>query len=136
MKVDHSTPVPRRRQAGLVLLWGVQIVLGVVFVLMAFTRLAGSTAAVETFEQIGWGQWLRWVTGAVELAGGVGLLIPRLAGVAALGLVGVMVGATLANLLVLNPAMAVLTVALGVATTAVAVARRADIRLLLHRLRR
>jgi uncharacterized membrane protein len=136
MKVDHSTPVPRRRRAGIVLLWTVQIVLSVVFVVMAFARLTGSTTAVETFEQIGLGQWLRLVTGAIELAGGVGLLIPRLAGAAAMGLAGVMAGATVANLLVLNPAMAVLTVLLGVAATAVAVGRWVETRLLLEQLRR
>lgn len=44
----------------------------------------------------------RYVVGALELAGAVGVLIPRLSGLAALGLACVMVGATITNLFVLD----------------------------------
>ena len=44
----------------------------------------------------------RHVVGALEIAGAVGLLVPRLSGLAALGLVGLMVGATLTNVFVLG----------------------------------
>ncbi|MEV0134081.1 DoxX family protein [Dactylosporangium sp. NPDC050688] len=128
-----TEPPPSRRRAGTVLLWTAQILLGVGFVSMGIIRLTGSSTAIETFEQIGLGQWLRFVTGAVELAGGVGLLIPRLAGPAATGLVGVMAGATAANVLVLSPVMAVLTVALGVVAAGIAWARRAEVKDLLGR---
>jgi uncharacterized membrane protein len=46
------------------------------------------------FATIGIGQWFRYVVGALELAGAVGVLIPRLSGLAALGLIGLMAGAT------------------------------------------
>lgn len=105
------------------LLWTVQILLAVVFVAVAVPRLIGTAATVETFEQIGMGQWLRYVTGAAELAGAIGLLIPRLAGLAAIGLTGVMIGATVTNFLVLTPAMAALTIVLGAASALIAVAR-------------
>lgn len=127
---------PPRVHAGTVLLWAVQVGLGVAFVVLGVVRLTGSSTAVETLEQIGLGQWLRYVTRAVELAGGVGLLIPRLAGPAALGLVGVMAGATAANVLVLSPVMAVLTVALGVVAASIAWARRAEVKDLLGRVTR
>jgi hypothetical protein len=42
------------------------------------------------------------VVGMLELAGAVGVLIPRLSGLAALGLVGLLAGATLTNVLVLG----------------------------------
>jgi len=58
---------------------------------------------VEGFARIGLGQWLRYLTGGLELAGAIGLLIPRLAGPAALGLAGVMVGAVFAHVLALPP---------------------------------
>lgn len=119
-----------------VLLWTVQILLAATFVAVAVPRLAGTAATVETFDQIGVGQWLRYVTGVVELAGAIGLLIPRLAGAAALGLVGVMIGATVTNFLVLTPAMAALTILLGVASAFVAWARRAETVSLLQGLRR
>ena len=46
------------------------------------------------FHQMGADDWFRYLVGTLELAGGIDLLIPRLAGLAALGLTGVMVGAT------------------------------------------
>jgi len=93
-----------------------QILLAVAFVGIAAPKLLGDPTAVASFETIGFGQWFRYLTGACELAGAIGLLIPRLSGLAALGLVGVMVGATLTNLF-LMPGMApvaVVTVLLGV----------------------
>ena len=39
----------------------------------------------------------RYAVGLVELAGGVGLLIPRLCGLAALGVTALLVGATVTN---------------------------------------
>jgi hypothetical protein len=63
----------------------------------------------EIFAQIGLGQSLRYLVGALELAGAIGLLVPRLAGVAALGLAGVMVGAVLTQVLILDSVVMALT---------------------------
>ena len=52
------------------------------------------------FANTGIGQWFRYGVGALELAGAVGVMIPPLSGLAALGLVCQMVGATLTNLFV------------------------------------
>lgn len=131
-----TTPMPSRRRAVTVTLWTAQVLLGAVFVSVAAAKLAGASSSVEVFNQIGLGQWLRYVTGTAELAGGIGLLIPRLAGLAALGLVGVMIGATIANLLVLMPAMALLTVLLGVASALIAKARWAATKSLVEYIRR
>lgn len=45
------------------------------------------------FATIGVEQWFRYAVGVIELAGAVGLLVPRLAGLAALGLAADMIGA-------------------------------------------
>ena len=50
----------------------------------------------------GAGQWFRYLVGILELAGAIGLLIPRLAAPAALGLLGVMIGAFFTQLFVLD----------------------------------
>jgi len=49
-----------------------------------------------------WGQWFRYVTGVVELTGGLLLVVPRLAGASALLLLTVMVVATGIELFVLH----------------------------------
>jgi hypothetical protein len=65
-------------------------------------KVSGAPAMVDLFATIGAGQWLRYVVGALELAGAIGLLVPRLSGLAALGLVGLLVGATATNLFILD----------------------------------
>ncbi len=78
------------------------------------------------FADIGAGQWFRYLVGGLELAGAIGLLIPRLAGLAALGLAALMVGATVTNVFVLdaNPA---LPLGLMLVAGVVAWARRAQV---------
>ncbi|MGI5422750.1 DoxX family protein [Actinomadura luteofluorescens] len=115
-------------------LWGAQILLAAfLLVASALPKFAGQADAVRTFEEIGWGQWLRYVTGAVEAAGAIGLVVPRLAGLAAAGLIGLMGGAVLTQLLVLEPAWALLPLGFAVVFAAVAWDRRAETRQVLRR---
>ena len=57
---------------------------------------------VEMFDKVGLGQWFRYVTGLLELAGAIGLLIPRYAFYAAVLLAIVMVGAVIAEVAVIG----------------------------------
>ncbi|GAB3290832.1 DoxX family protein [Parasphingorhabdus pacifica] len=82
-----------RRSGTTVVLWVCQVLVALLFVMAGAVKLAGAVEAVAMFEVIGAGQWFRYFTGVVELAGAVGLLIPRLAGLAAAGLICVMIGA-------------------------------------------
>jgi putative oxidoreductase len=91
-----------RRRALTIALWALQALLALMFTMAGFAKVSGSPAIVEMFATIGIGQWLRYVVGALEIAGAVGVLIPRLSGLAALGLIGLMAGATLTNVLVLS----------------------------------
>jgi putative oxidoreductase len=50
----------------------------------------------------GVGQWFRFVTGLLEVPGAILLLIPRLSGLGALLLVGVMLGAVATHLFVIG----------------------------------
>ncbi|MFI5481228.1 DoxX family protein [Streptomyces rubiginosohelvolus] len=75
-------------------LWGLQILLALFYgVASAAPKLVAHSSATVTFDAIGWGDWLMYLTGVLELAGAVGLLVPRMVALAALGLVGVMLGA-------------------------------------------
>lgn len=118
-------------------LWGAQILLAAfLLIASALPKFAGQADAVRTFEEIGWGQWLRYLTGTVEAAGAIGLVVPRLAGLAAAGLIGLMAGAALTQLLVLEPAWALLPVGFAVVLAAVAWDRRAESRRVLRLLKR
>ncbi|WP_406692016.1 DoxX family protein [Saccharopolyspora sp. ID03-671] len=118
--------------AGTIVLWVLQALLAVVFVMAAVPKFLGDPTMVATFEAVGVGQWLRYVTGVVEIAGAIGLLVPRFTGPAALGLVGVMIGATVTNLLTAPP-IAVVTVVLGALLALVAWRRWSSVRALLGR---
>jgi putative oxidoreductase len=112
----RAIPVGRRASVRNIALWVAQVVLAAMLAFVATPKLLGDPAAVAGFKAIGFGQWFRYLAGACELAGAIGLLIPRLCGPAAIGLVGLMVGATLTNLFLLPGAapVAVVTVLLGV----------------------
>lgn len=121
-----------------VVLWTFQILLAVLFVFGGINKLLGLQAEVVTgFDRIGFGTWFRYFVGALELAGGVGLLIPRLSGAAALGLAGVMAGAIATHLTVLPPAyFAAIPAVLGAGFLLIARARRSEIRELVESISR
>ena len=125
--------LPRRTSS---LLWSAQILLAVLFVFAAIPKLAGAHSAVQMFGHIGAGQWLRYLVGTAELAGAIGLLIPRLAGLAAAGLAADMAGATIINAAVLHSAAAVMTILLGTAFAIIARYRREQTRSLATAIRR
>jgi uncharacterized membrane protein YphA (DoxX/SURF4 family) len=85
-----------------VALWVLQAVLAFQFAGGGLVKLTGSPEMVDLFAAVGAGQWLRYLVGALEVAGAVGLLVPRLSGLAALGLTGLMAGATATNLFVIG----------------------------------
>ncbi len=116
------------RRAANIALWVLQALLAAFFVFASVPKLLGDPIAVQMFDLIGFGQWFRYLTGAVELLGAIGLLIPRLCGLAAFGLALVMVGAVLAEVFPLGaPAMALSPLVLCVVLLLVAWARRGTI---------
>lgn len=114
----------RPRSHAKALLAAAQILLAAVFAIAAVPKLAGAHTATVMFSQIGAGQWLRYLVGAAELAGAMGLLIPRLAGLAAAGLAADMAGATIINIAVLHSAAVVMTIPLCAAFGLIAWYRR------------
>ncbi|WP_249123870.1 DoxX family protein [Saccharopolyspora erythraea] len=114
MAAEHVDTTPARPGRALnVTLWVLQALLAAFFVFASLPKLLGDPATVASYDLIGFGQWFRYLTGALELAGAIGLLIPRLSPLAALGLAIVMLCATVANLTVLAmPSAAVTTVVL------------------------
>lgn len=96
-----TAPRPRSTVAT-VLVWLARVVLALMFLGAGASKLFGEPAMVTMFADIGVGQWLRYAVGALEVAGAVGVLVPRLSALAAAGLALLMVGATATNLTVLG----------------------------------
>ncbi|WP_017622383.1 DoxX family protein [Nocardiopsis chromatogenes] len=118
--------LPARGTALTVVSWVLQVIGAGLFLLMGFGKVAGWPDFITTFENIGAGQWLRYFVGVAELAGGIGVLIPRLAGLAAAGLTLVVVGAALTHVVILQDSGWMLPVALIVLMGALAWIRRAE----------
>lgn len=107
-----ASPVTRGRTSHIAL-WVLQGLLAAFFLVAAAgPKLFGEATAVEMFDEIGAGQWFRYLVGGLELAGAVGLVIPRLARFAALGLAAVMVGAVLTSLFILDAGWLTITPAI------------------------
>jgi putative oxidoreductase len=119
------TRATQRKYAN-VALWVVQALLALAFVGAASGKLLGKPEMVALFEAIGVGQWFRYVTGLMELAGALLIVVPRTKFFGAALLSTVMVGAVLTHLFILHTAPtapAILLVLAGV----VAWARRKDV---------
>lgn len=130
MTTVATPPVARNEapagRALTIALWVVQIGLAAMFFMAGGNKLAGNPMMVGLFDTIGIGQWFRYLTGTLEVLGGVLLLVPRASGLGAVLLVPVMLGAITTHFVVLHnsPAM---PAALLVGLVFVAWGRRAQI---------
>ena len=106
-----------------VVLWALQFAAAGMFLMVGFMKLAGNAQLVALFEAIGIGQWFRYLTGSLEVAGAILLLIPRTSGAGGLMLAGVMAAAVPTHLFIVggSPLMAII---LLVVTAFVAWGRR------------
>jgi putative oxidoreductase len=82
--------------------WILAILLAVSFLMFGGIKLINAPGMVQEFAQIGFGQWLRYITGILEVSGAIGVLIPKFRFWAALQIATVMAGATLTNLAILH----------------------------------
>lgn len=79
-----------------------EVSLAAVFLIVGGAKLIGRPDMIALFRDIGVGQWLRYLTGALEVSGATLLLVPFLSGASALALGGIMIVATLIELFVLH----------------------------------
>lgn len=124
--MTNAATTASRSRALTIAIWIVQILCAAAFLAAALAKLASLPMMVDIFARLGLGQGFRYLTAAVEVTGGAGLLISRFAGKAALLLAVTMTCAVVAHLTVLggNPAPAILLFTL---TATVAWIRRRDI---------
>jgi uncharacterized membrane protein YphA (DoxX/SURF4 family) len=83
-------------------LWILRIVLGLAFLFFSFMKLSGSPGMIAEFDVIGLGQWFRYVTGVLELIGGLAILRPRISVFGAMLLLLVDCGAFVAQVAILH----------------------------------
>ena len=101
-QADVRTQVNIARVARETIAWILAVLLAVAFTMAGGIKLISQQSMVQEFAQIGFGQWLRYVTGLLEVSGAIGVLIPKFRFWAALQIAAVMAGATVANLVILH----------------------------------
>lgn len=78
--------------------WIIQILVAALFVMASLPKLMSQPEVIENFKRWGMPDKIHLLIGAFELLGAIGLLIPRLAGLAAIGLIFIMIGAAFTHL--------------------------------------
>ena len=85
-------------------LWCVQVLLALAFLGASSGKLMGRPEMVALFEAVGIGQWFRYVTGILELAGAALIVVPKTRGVGAGLLAAIMLCAIAIHLFILHSA--------------------------------
>jgi uncharacterized membrane protein YphA (DoxX/SURF4 family) len=80
-----------------------QVLLALFFgVASGLPKVFAHPTAVESFERLGWGDAGMYTIGALEVLGGIALLIPVLSSVAATAFIGLMIGASIVTVTALG----------------------------------
>ena len=66
-----------QKKGKMIALWVLRVAVGLAFLAAGGSKLAGAPPMVAMFTKIGFGQWFRFLTGSLELAGAIGLFVPR-----------------------------------------------------------
>jgi len=57
--------------------WILRVIIGLAFLVIGIEKLTGTMGTIPFFDAIGWGQWFRYVSGAMDTAGALLIFIPR-----------------------------------------------------------
>jgi uncharacterized membrane protein YphA (DoxX/SURF4 family) len=128
MSIPEVQASPRWRP---IALWAAKILLVLIFFAAGSAKLFGVAAMVEGFAHLGFGQWFRYVTGAVEVIAALLLVVPATSVFGALLIACTMVGAILAHWIAM-PGSALPAAGLLVLSLVVAYAERARLQALLR----
>ncbi|MEU1467810.1 DoxX family protein [Streptomyces sp. NPDC005761] len=130
---ETTTPAPttaasmsatRHRGRGAVALTVARYVLALFLGFSGIAKLIAHESAVGSFERMGWSHGAMYAIGGLETAGAIALLIPVLAGVAAIAFCGLLAGASVVQLTLLDPPNAVMPAVLVVVMVLIARDRR------------
>ena len=99
--------------------WILKGLLALAFLAAGGAKLYGAPMMVESFERIGFGQWFRYLTGALEIIGAITILVPSASAFGALLLSCIMIGAIITHAFIGGSAVPALGLLLMSAAVAV-----------------
>ena len=98
---DTAAVLPGSRSKT-VIVWILRILMAALFLFASYMKLSGQPMMVEEFGLFGVGQWFRYLTGLLELAGGIAIVVPPISVFGAMLLLAVDAGALVAQLAVIH----------------------------------
>ncbi|WP_393056878.1 DoxX family protein [Streptomyces sp. LN549] len=131
-----SASAAGRRGRGAVALTVARYALALFLGFSGIAKLIAHESAIESFGRMGWSHGAMYAIGGLETAGAIALLVPVLAGVAAIAFCGLLAGASIVQLTLLDPPNAVMPAALIVVMVLIARDRRAGTAALIALVRR
>ncbi|MEU6823128.1 DoxX family protein [Streptomyces atriruber] len=133
----HRSGSRTRGRGARVTLRTLQVLLGVFFaVASGAPKLIAHPTAVESFDRLGWGAPGMYTIGALEVLGGIALLLPLLSSIAATAFIGLMIGAFVVSVTAFGGENAATPPILILPLAWIAWARRGETAELIARLRR
>lgn len=69
--------MPTTAKVRTIVTWVLRVLLGIVFLGIGIEKLTGTMGTIPFFDAIGWGQWFRYASGALDAAGALLILLPR-----------------------------------------------------------
>ena len=115
-----SASATRPGRAVDIALWVAQVLLALVLLMASYPKVTLAPIAVDGLAAMGFSAAGTLIIGCLEIAGAIGLLVPRLSGLAALCVVGLMIGATVATILAMGVGAVLLPLVVGVVAALVA----------------
>jgi uncharacterized membrane protein YphA (DoxX/SURF4 family) len=86
----------------MIIMWILKVLMAGLFLFAAVKKLTGNPGMIHEFDEVGLGQWFRYVVGLLELAGAGIMLWPRTTSLGAALLLFVDVGAFFAQIVKLH----------------------------------
>lgn len=86
--------------------WILRCAVAIVFLVLGAKKFDEASMWAKIFVQIGFGDWFRYLTGTMQIAGALLLVVPRTARLGAAVLACTMIGAILAHLFLLGTGVA------------------------------
>jgi len=82
--------------------WLPRVAVALLFFFVAKSKFGAHSSWIKTFDQIGFGQWFRYLTGTIQMLGAIAVLIPRIFPWGIVMLACTMLGAILAWIFLLG----------------------------------
>ena len=95
---DYAPGYTRPSRWVRIAIWALKGMVAIAFLVAGYLKLSGQPKMVAEFGEIGLGQGFRYLTGGIEVIAAALLLMPRTAFVGAIALLGICVGALIAQL--------------------------------------